>query len=137
MEPVQIAARVACTKDLRFLGREARELEYDRLLPREIDDQLDPNGNHLLFPRPDGLALSDTREAPPNRAGYTTVSSLSLSLQDSIPCEVLAKLRGKKEATHFMLDVSLENMMKMKTLDEARVEQGLHPVFDGEHKGNR
>lgn len=128
MEPIQIKGRVASTVDLRRLGREARELEYDRLLPREIDDKLDPNGNHLIFPRPDGLPLSETSEAPVNDEGYTKVSRVDMRIHDALPCEVLAKLKGKKEATHFMLDISLENMMKLMTMDEAKAALGLYNV---------
>lgn len=135
MDPVQIHPKVACTEDLRALVRDARELEYVRIIPEELLGKLDPNGNHLVFPRPDGTPLG---ESVPDENGILQKSKrMDLTLLESIPCEVFMKLRGQKEPAKAMLDISLLNMIKLKGLDEARAELGLYRVSDGDNRFQR
>lgn len=136
MDPVQIHPKVANSDDLRVLAREARELEYERLLPLEVLDKLDPNGNHLIFPRPDGTPLTD--DAKPDADGNLQRSKrMDLSLLENIPCEVFMKLRGQKEPAKAMLDISLLNMLKLKGMQEARAELGLYRITDGDNRFQR
>jgi hypothetical protein len=133
VEPVQITAKVADTVTLRHLARQARLLEYDNHIPFELLDKLDSNGTHLLFPRPDGTGTSEP--APPNATGYRTVERKSYGLLDPISFEVYMKTRGQKEAATHKLDVSMQDVLKLVSLEDERTSR--LRVKDGEHRGNR
>lgn len=137
MEPLQIhGGRVANSDDLRLIARDAIELEYKNQLDPALLDQLDPNGNHILFPRPDDLdpgipVMVEEVEGP-----YPKVAHVALALLDAIPCEAYLKLRGKGpgEPTKAMLDVSVKNLKQLHTIEEAKRQQGIFHATDGQHR---
>ena len=137
MEPVEITAKVADTVTLRYLARQARLLEYDRRIPFELLDKLDSNGTHLLFPRPDGFGME--QPAPPNPTGYRTVSRAEYRLLDAMPFEVYMKLKGKssKEPTTHLLDVSLQDVLKLVSLEEEQAKRNPYRIKGGQHRGGR
>lgn len=87
------------TKQLRRLQEAATELNYNRRLPDEMMEQLDPDGQHLLMP----VLIHE------HAAG--------VAVEPHMRCEILFKLKAAHGPARGMIDITFEELEKLPRLD--------------------
>lgn len=143
MERMKIEGYRECnTRELRLLIQEAKEMEYDRLFPPEVVDQLDPKGTHIICARPALLEAAARPETITHRPdGSPLGTECELSLDMAMPCEVLTKLwkhkPTKADIPKFWLDIKVESFLDLRNIGPGDMEGATRKVSDGEHRGNR